>query len=147
MADNIEIYETLTARADAGGSQNTTPRGSTLSFMDTYSQTTYIGAVKADDSVSYSLTGAYDEVVLVDQFLRRNIGNQFWFRFYTDEPERLWEIVDGWSFRHDSGLRWQLTATFKQASIYSSAISSDELYAFADKLNQVVNIILPSTAQ
>lgn len=147
MADTIEIYETLTARADAGGSQSTTPRGSTLSFMDTYSQTTYIGGVKTDDAIAYTLTGAYDEVVQVDQFLRRNVGNPFWFRFYTEEPERLWEVIDGWSFRHDAGLRWQLTATFKQASIYSSAVSSVDLEDFANKLNQVVNIILPSAAK
>lgn len=147
MADIIKIYETLTARADAGGSQTTTPRGSTVSYMDTYSQTTYIGAAKSDNSMSYSITGEYAEVAEVDAFLRRILGSPFWFRFYDEEPERLWEVTDSWSFRHDAGLRWQLTATFKQATIYSPAVSDLDLFDFANKLNQVVNVILPSTTQ
>lgn len=147
MADSINIYETLIARADAGGSQSTVPRANTMSFMDSYSQTTYIGAVKSDKTVTYSLTGHYDEVSLVDQFLSRNIGSPFWYRFFDEEPERLWQVDEQWSFKHDAGLRWQLTATFKQANLYSQAISDLELIEFANKLNQVVNIILPSASQ
>lgn len=143
MPDNISIYETLHARADAGGNQAASPRASSMSFMDTYSQTTYIGAVKVDKSITYTLTGSYAEVVAVDTFLNRNIDSPFWYRFFDEEPERLWRVDDQWNFKHDVGLRWQLTATFKQASLYRDSISSDDLNAFANKLNEVVNIILP----
>lgn len=144
MADTIAVYEALHARADAGGNQTSEPRANSISFMDTYSQTTYIGAIKVDKSVSYTITGSYDEVSAVDVFLQRNVDMPFWYRFFDEEPERLWRVDASWSFAHQSGLRWQLTATFKQATLYREAVSSDDVTAFADQLNKVVNIILPS---
>lgn len=145
MASDIILLDELVARADAGGSNTREPRSMVTSFMDSYEQVTFVGMKNLIDSIAYTITGNYDEVNAVNEFLAAHIQEPFWYRFVEQAPARLYDIRTGWDFSHVTGLRWRLSATFTEAQFYQDAQSTHDVELLANKLHQVVNVILPVT--
>lgn len=110
----MAVYETLDVLPNRGGSRTTTPRAKRTEYVDGYSQKVIVGLHKSTANVSFSYTGTYAKCKEIEDFLNANITTAFYFRFMPSEPYRLYETSDDISLVHEGGLRWTVSATFKQ---------------------------------
>lgn len=108
-------YDTLDVVPDRGGARTTTSRAKRTEFVDGYEQKVVVGLHPTIKSNSFSYTGSYDECVDIETFLTERASSAFYFRFMPQEPYRLFEVSDGdITLTHGGGLRWTITASFKQ---------------------------------
>lgn len=107
-------YETLSVEPERGGTRTQKPRVTSTEFNDGYEQTVTKGLYKQTTEIAFAYSGDYDAVKAVEDFFLRNVNVPFFFRFMPQEPLKLYKTTGEFVMAHDSGLKWKITATFKQ---------------------------------
>lgn len=108
----MAAYATLDVIPDRGGSRTSTKRGTVTEFIDGYKQEVISGLKKVNKGIAFSFTGSYAECKAVEDFFDANATVPFYFRFMPQEPSRLYKVDEQYSFTHEGGLKWRISANF-----------------------------------
>lgn len=110
----MPVYETLDAVADSGGTQAVEPKVNRLTFRDQYDQVSSNGRNHFGRTMNLTFTCDNDEAdVLMDFFIRHRGTKPFWFSFNKVEPLRLMVTEGAFNKNHIGGLKYTVTAVFK----------------------------------